>query len=104
MAARLDLSHRGWQAALGLAAIGVGVLAGVDPRIAVAAAIALAFVGLVLGDLTVGLCLFGFVSFLDLLPHLGGSLLSFSKLLGFLLAISWLAKVSTSGEPRKDFV
>jgi O-antigen ligase len=104
MAARLDLSHKGWQAALAAIAVLLGLAAGVDPRIALAGAIGLGFVALVLGDLTVGLCLFAVVAFLDVLPHLGGSALSFTKLVGFLLAISWLAKVSTSEDSRNDFL
>ena len=94
--------ERLWQ--LALAGLGARVGAGVDPRIAVAAAIGLAFVVLVLGDLTIGLCLFAVVAFLDVLPHLGGSALSFTKLVGFLLAISWLAKVSSDADSRNDFL
>ena len=104
MAARLDVSQRIYQLLLGLGAVGLGLLAGIDPRIAIAAAIGLAFVVLVLGDLTFGLCLFAVVSFMDLLPALGGSLLSFSKIVGFLLAISWLAKVTSSQDVRNDFL
>ena len=103
MTARLD-SQRGYQLILGLAAVALGLLAGVDPRIGIAAAIGLAFVVLVMGDLTFGLCAFAVVSFLDLLPALGGSLLSFSKIVGFLLAISWLAKVTSSQDVRNDFL
>jgi len=104
MAARLQRSQLGYQALLGSIALGLGLLAGVDPKLAIAAAIGLAFVVLVLGDLTFGLCLFAVVSFLDLLPDLGGSLLSFSKVVGLLIAISWLAKVSTSDDTRNDFL
>ncbi|HEX8051930.1 MAG TPA: O-antigen ligase family protein [Thermoleophilaceae bacterium] len=105
MAARLNTgSHLAYQALLGTIAVGLGLLAGLDPRLAVAAAIGLAFVVLVLGDLTFGLCLFAIVSFLDLLPTLGGSLLSFSKIVGLLIAVSWLAKVSTSNDARNDFL
>jgi hypothetical protein len=94
----------GHQLLLALLAAGLGVLAGVDHRLALAAAIGLAFVVLVLGDLTFGLCLFAIVSFLDLLPALGGSLLSFSKIVGLLIALSWLAKISTSDDTRNDFL
>ena len=104
MAARLNTAQLGHQALLAALALGLGVLAGVDPRLAIAAAIGLAFVVLVLGDLTFGLCLFAVVSFLDLLPTLGGSLLSFSKVVGLLIAVSWLAKVSTSDDTRNDFL
>lgn len=104
MTAQVDASQRVYQLLLGLGAVGLGLLAGLDPRLAIAAAIGLAFVVLVLGDLTFGLCLFAVVSFMDLLPALGGSLLSFSKVVGFLLAVSWLAKVTSSQDVRNDFM
>ncbi|HEX8648428.1 MAG TPA: O-antigen ligase family protein [Thermoleophilaceae bacterium] len=104
MAATADLSGRAFQLLLGLTAVALGVLAGVDPRLGIAAAIGLAFVVLVMGDLTFGLCVFAFVAFLDLLPALGGSLLSFSKIVGLLLAISWLAKVTSTKNNRNDFM
>src|ERR687886_2170202 len=100
MAARLDVRGRAWQLALAGVAVLLGIGAGVDPRIAVAAAIGLAFVALVMSDLTIGLCMFAVVAFLDVLPHLGGSALSFTKIVGFLLAVSWLAKVSSSADSR----
>jgi putative inorganic carbon (HCO3(-)) transporter len=104
MAARLDLRERLLQFGIAALAVLLGVGAGVDPRIAVAAAIGLAFVVLVMGDLTIGLCLFAVIAFLDVLPHLGGSALSFTKIVGFLLAVSWLAKVSSSEDSRNDFL
>src|SRR4051812_15256791 len=104
MAARLDLRERAWQLVLIAIAVLLGIGAGVDPRIGIAAAIGLAFVALVMADLTIGLCLFAVVAFLDVLPHLGGSVVSFTKVVGFLLAISWLAKVSSSQDSRNDFL
>jgi O-antigen ligase len=105
MAARLkDTSQLLYHALLATTAVGLGLLAGLDPKLAIAAAIGLAFVVLVLGDLTFGLCLFAVVAFLDLLPALGGSLLSFSKIVGLLIAVSWLAKISTSQDERNDFI
>ena len=104
MAATADLSGRAFQLLLALTAVGLGLLAGLDPRLGIAAAIGLAFVVLVMGDLTFGLCVFAVVAFLDLLPALGGSLLSFSKIVGLLLAISWLAKVTSSTDERNDFM
>src|SRR5205807_2474812 len=68
MVARLDLGQRTSQALVLLLAVGIGVAAGVDPKVGVAAAIGLAFVVLVVGDLTVGLCLFAVIAFLDVLP------------------------------------
>src|SRR5918997_6946446 len=104
MTASVDFSQRLLYLLLGLAAVGLGVLAGVDPRFGIAAAIGLAFVVLVMGDLTFGLCAFAVVAFLDLLPQLGGSLLSFSKIVGLLLFISWLAKVTSTRDSRNDFM
>jgi O-antigen ligase len=104
MAARLELRERAGQLVLVAVAVLLGIGAGVDPRVGLAAAIGLAFVVLVMADLTVGLCLFAVVAFLDVLPHLGGSVLSFTKVVGFLLAISWLAKVSSSQDSRNDFL
>jgi O-antigen ligase len=104
MAARLELRERLLQVGIAALAVLLGIGAGVDPRIAVAAAIGLGFVVLVMSDLTIGLCLFAIVAFLDVLPHLGGSALSFTKIVGFLLAVSWLAKVSSSQDERNDFL
>ena len=104
MAARLDMRERLWHLALAALAVMLGVGAGMDPRVAVAAAIGLGFVVLVMGNLTAGLALFAVIAFLDVLPELGGSLLSFTKVVGFLLALSWLARVSTTTDTRNDFV
>src|SRR5918911_3104008 len=104
MAARLDLRLRAGQAALAALAVLRGLAAGVDPRLAIAAAIGLGFVVLVMADLTIGLCLFAIVAFLDVLPHIGGSALSFTKLVGFLLAISWLAQAASGTQPPADFL
>src|SRR5919199_542453 len=104
MAARLDLRERLQQLGIAALAVLLGIGAGVDPRIAVAAAIGLGFVALVMSDLTIGLYLFAIVAFLDVLPHLGGSALSFTKIVGFLLAVSWLAKVSSTEDSRNDFL
>src|SRR5919202_244818 len=104
MAARLDLRERLQQLGIAALAILLGIGAGVDPPTAVAAAIGLAFVALVMSDLTIGLCMFAVVAFLDVLPHLGGSALSFTKIVGFLLAVSWLAKGASNADSRNDFL
>lgn len=85
-------------------ALPLGLLAGVDPRLAVAASLGLAFVGVVLADLTVGLCLFVFLAPLDNFPELGGSALTFTKALGLLLAVSWLAASATMEIEVRSFV
>jgi O-antigen ligase len=75
------------------AAAGAGVLSGVDPKVGVGAAFGLAFAALVLSNVTVGLCVLAFLSFLDILPTFGA--LSLAKIAGLLLAISWLATITS---------
>jgi O-antigen ligase len=90
---------------LGLTAVGlgVGVLAGIDPKLAIAAALGLGFAGLVIANITVGLCLFVGISFLEVLGRVGGSI-GATKAFGLLLVVSWLAAVSTRNEAENDFV
>ena len=66
------------------------MLAGIDPKLAIAGAFGLAFAALVLVDLTVGLCLFTFLSFLELLLVSEDRSFSFLKVSGFLLLLSWV--------------
>lgn len=79
----------------------LGLLAVVEPVLALAAVLGLAFLLLVMADLTIGVCLFGFVAFLEVLPALGG--VSFAKAIGAILAVSWLATIATRREERRDF-
>jgi O-antigen ligase len=88
---------------LGLIALGVGVLAGISPKLAIGASIGLAFAGLVLANITVGLCLFAIVSFLEVLNSVGGSI-GISKAFGLLLVASWFAAVSSKDDAANDFV
>src|SRR3954470_22752498 len=79
---------------LAIVSLGFGVLAGIDPRLAIAAAIGLSFAGLVVANITVGLCLFVVISFLEVLGNVGGSI-GVTKAFGLLLVVSWFAAVST---------
>ncbi len=101
MAARLEPVNLGLAAALvGLSVI-VGLLAGFDPKFAIAASIGIAFVLIVFVDLTAGLTAFGTFTFLEVLSL--GSTVSVGKLLGVLLAMGWFAYVVTHDDARKDF-
>jgi O-antigen ligase len=100
VAARLDPA-RVWQMGAAALALMIGVLAGLEPRLGLAAAFAMAFVLLVLTDITTGLIIFVLVSFVDV-ASVGGAAVSFSKLVGLLLAVSWLAVMATRSE-RADF-
>jgi O-antigen ligase len=97
MAARIELPD--WvsvSALLGLCGA-VGLLAGVDARLAIIAALGLGVILVMLADLTTGLLLFTGIVFLEsLLP--AGQLLTFTKVAGLLLVLSWLAKVGTEGD------
>jgi len=86
--------------ALGTVAIGIGVLAGIDPVLALAATLGLAFVLVALADVTVGLCIFALLAFVDQLPQVGDSSLTLTKFVGLLLAASWFATVATAGRAR----
>jgi O-antigen ligase len=83
-----------------VAGIAFGVLAGLSPKLAIAAAIGLGFAGLVLTNITAGLCLFAVISFLDVL----NSSFGITKLVGFLLVLSWLAIVTTRDDTQNDFM
>src|SRR3954466_7368768 len=91
-------------AALFAIAAAVGALAGVDARLGVAAAMALAFVTIVMADLSVGLCIYALLAFLNIVPDVGGSFLSFDKVAGALLAISWIATVASRKDVRRAFI
>ena len=99
-----DLPAAAWYAALLLLAVGMGVAAGYNPKYALAGVFALAFVAVVLVDVTFGLCAFTFLSFLELLLVTDDKSFSFLKVAGFLLMISWLAHISTRREKDESFV
>jgi O-antigen ligase len=82
---------------LGFVAV-VGMLAGYDPKLAIAAALGVGFLLIALTDLGVGVAIFAVLTFLELAPAIGGPALSFSKAAGLVLALSWLALVTA--QPR----
>ena len=93
----------GYAALFGLA-VCMGVGAGYNAKYAIAAAFGLAFVAVVMVDVTLGLCAFTFLSFLELLLVTEDKSFSFLKVAGFLLMISWLARISTRREKSESFV
>jgi O-antigen ligase len=103
---QLSADSRTWALPAGLLgiAVGVGALSGIDPRLGLAAAMSLGFVIVVMSDLAIGLCLYALIAFLNIVPDLGGSFLSFDKVAGGLLAISWLAAVASRRGARRAFV
>ncbi len=93
MTERLDNPVPLFAAGLALAAALTGLLAGIDPRLALGAALGCAFVVLVLQDVAIGFCFMAFLASLDALPALGA--LSVAKVAGVLLGISWLAAIAS---------
>jgi O-antigen ligase len=81
----------------------IGILAGVDPKIGLVAAMGLAFVTVVMSDLSVGLCLYALLAFLNIVPNVGGGFLSFDKVAGGLVALSWIATVAGRKTARRAF-
>lgn len=102
MSIRIDRTVGSWLAGLCLCAALVGFLAGANPKLAIVAAIGAGFVLLVSVDLAAGLAIFGFFSFLELL-HLG-SAVSVGKLGGALLALGWIAFLSSREDAKSDFL
>jgi O-antigen ligase len=102
----LTADRRTWALPSGLLGLGLatGVLSGIDPRLGLAAAMSLGFVIVVMADLAVGLCLYALIAFLNIVPDVGGSFLSFDKVAGGLLALSWLAAVASRKGARRAFV
>jgi O-antigen ligase len=74
--------------------VAFGVTAGVSPKYAIVGALGLGFVVAVFSDLTAGVALFTVLSFLDLLT-VGGAAVSFMKVAGLLLFMSWVARQAT---------
>ena len=87
---------------LGLAAV-VGLLAGYDPRLALAAALGIVLLLVTMQSLLAGLAGFIVLSFLELVPGLTGPAFSLSKIAGGILVVSWLASASARGGRRKEF-
>ncbi len=82
-------------------AIVIGVLAGIKPTLAIAAAAGLVFGLVVLWNLNVGVCLFLLVTFLDVVSR--NQNLSLTKGAGAVLAASWLAVIASHRGVRRDF-
>ena len=85
------------------AAIMVGLLAGLDPRLAVGAALAVVLLLVTMHSLLAGMTAFIVLSFMELVPGLTGPALSLSKAAGAILVVSWLAYTTTSSDRRPQF-
>lgn len=96
------LSTRWLPIGTGAMAVLIGLLAGYNPQLALAAAFGLAFVAVTLISLTLGVGLFAMLTFFDEILPSGG--FSLTKLMGVLLIVSWLGSITTGeGRRRKVF-
>jgi O-antigen ligase len=86
---RLRDERIGWMVALLVVCAVVGLLAGINPMLGISAAFGLAFAVATVADLTVGVVLFIFLSFLEVINS--GSGASITKLAGLVLFGSWFA-------------
>jgi O-antigen ligase len=90
---------------LTMAAALTGLLAGLDPKFAIGAALAIALALLIFADLAAGVAVFTLLTYFELLPGVSGPALSFTKLAGLILAMSWLARITTRSDAGSlDFI
>ena len=101
MTLQIDRTRWLWGLGFGGLSIVMGLAAGLEPKLAIAGSIGLAFLLLTVANLRAGLVIFTVVSFLELTSVTSG--VGLAKLAGFALAISWLAKITTSGREEKQF-
>ena len=74
----------------------LGLVAAIQPIYALAAAAGLIVAYVVFNDLALGCAILAFLSFIDALPTSGS--LSPAKAVGFLVAVAWLARYSSTTE------
>lgn len=100
-AAAFDLRAAGRSSAAAAAVVGaallVGTLAVLAPGLALAAVLALIFVGITLRSLPAGLAVFTVLTFFERIPGVGGSA-GLVKVAGAVLAVSWLLALARGRE------
>jgi O-antigen ligase len=105
LTARAELPTRLLTASLLASAFFVGVLAGFSPPLAIGLVLAIVFLVVAMSNLTLGICLFALMTFLDtILPTEAQGTLSLPKLLGLVLMLSWLALVTAGDREQRERV
>ena len=84
-------------------ALAIGGLAGVEPRLALGAAVGALLAGLILVNLPIGVSVFVVVAHLEALPRLGGAV-SLAKLTGLLLLTSWVLAAILRPQPTRTLL
>jgi len=93
--ARVELPVKVLAAGLAASVLLMGVLAGVDPALAIGLTLGLVLLIIAMASLTAGICLLAFLTFLETVLPAG--VLSISKVVGLVLVLSWFALI-TAGE------
>ena len=86
----------------GLAAL-IGLIAGIDPALAIGAALGLVFALLAFTNLAAAVVVFSFLAFLEFAVP-SGAAVALSKGAGLLLAMAWLARVATAHGRESTFL
>lgn len=90
-------------AALLASAFAVGMVAGFNPPVAIGITVGLVFLIIAMANLTAGICLFAFLTFLDvILPADAQGTLSVPKLVGLVLVLSWFALITSGERERRE--
>jgi O-antigen ligase len=80
--------------------IAVGALSGIQPQLGILSAVGVVFVALVLLNLQAGFAVMVMFAYLEVLSVLGG--VSLAKVAGVLIAIAWLATVSSGTREHRN--
>jgi O-antigen ligase len=96
--ARIDWERWALGGALGFAALICGVAAGADPILSIRLALGIAFLVIAFTDLTMGLALFVFASFVSMYPYT-----RYDAAARVILVVAWLAFVMTRRRSELDF-
>ena len=91
MLRRLDIAGVLWLSPVAAMAIALGLIAGVDPPAALVVSLGIGYVLLSFSNLAAGFAVFVFIGFLEVLTIGGVASASAGKVVGALLALSWLA-------------
>ena len=103
MTARAELPTRLLAAGLAASVLSMGILAGVDPALAIGLTVGLVLLIIAMTNLTAGICLLAFLTFLEtVLPADAEGALSISKVVGIVLVLSWFALITAGDRDQRE--
>ena len=98
-AARIGPRNPVWLALIAALCAGIGAASGISPKLGLEMTFGLVLAIAVLGNLMLGVLLFTVLSFLEVVNS-GGAALSFMKVAGLILFVSWFAASATEVERK----